>query len=367
MSLSGSRSIGFIITAVLAVLLVLAFALRLPCGREAQGPASARAPSSGAAVPSAARSANTATVSGPTAAEARAAIDRALPWLEQTRIRPVGEGLERIRFFTMEVHSWFTLYAFADDKAQKERYRREAVERLKLLGDGSALADFLTGARMPDLIADVLMLEIMARSLEVPLPALERALPALYERGSDPRRPAAVQITLAWLAGSAGLDVQPSLEQLRPQGMLQMLPREITMKAPDVYYLTHEIFALTDYGFRRGSFAPETQAYLERSLSFWALLNAILEQTDLEAEIAICHQAAGTTGTYGYGEGLRYLLTKQTPDGGFGESNLKSDDPYDIRLGRLHTMMVALHALLGHEALLQKGALPGWPALRSIR
>jgi len=353
MSASGSK-IGFVAAAVLLVLLALTFALRLPCCRQEPSPRSA--------APAVQPATDEPKVAGPSAAAVRSALDRAIPWLEQTRIRPAQEGFGLFRFYAPEVHSWFVLYAFADDAARKERYRTETVERLRLLGDGRPLVDFLQGARMPDFIADVLMVALMARTLEVPLPVLERALPSLYQRGlDDPRRPVALQIPLAWLAGSLGLPVQPSLDQLRAQGMLRTHPREITMKAPDVYYLTHEIFGLTEYGLRQGDFNPQERAYLDRSLPFWSLLHAILNQADLEAEMAICHQAAGTTHTHGYGEAMLFLLSTQTADGAFGESLVQSNVPREIRLGRLHTMMVALHALLGHEALLLKGTLPGWP------
>ncbi len=151
------------------------------------------------------------------------------------------------------------------------------------------------------------------------------------------------------------------VEELRAEGMLRTQPREATMKARDVYHLTHELFGLTDYGLTRGDFDPNELAYLERSLPFWSIFNAILGEMDVTAEVSICHQVAGTTSTYGYGEGIRYMVEGQSAEGTFGESNVNSDLPIDIRLGYLHTTMVALHALLGHEALLVKGALPGLP------
>jgi hypothetical protein len=351
-SREGSSRVAIAVAVVLAVFLAVTFAFRLPCPRN--GSATAGRDRVGAAARTA--------VTGPDAATVRLAIDRAVGWLEQTRVRPEQEGLGRFRFYVMEVHCWFLLYAFEDDPAAKARYRNEVVERVRLMGDGRDLLGILQPERMPSLIADLLIFALMARDMGEPVPALEAALPQLYQLGLDePQRPIGLKIPLAWLAESVGLEGGPALEALRSQGLLQTRPAEASLKMKDVYDLTHEIFGLTDYGMRRVEFTPEAQAYLERSLPFWSLFHVILNLPDPEAEIAICHQAAGTTGTYGYGEGVRYLVELQAEDGTFGESRVESKLPVDIRLGYLHTTMVTLHALLGHEALLQKGTLPGWP------
>lgn len=356
MSFGGSR-IVWMLTAILAVALALTFALRLPCSRDVAGPPKDAAP---ARRGEAARGA--VAVTGPDAAAVRAAIDRTLPWLAATRVRPEQEGLGRFRFYVMEVHCWYLLYAFADDPARREQYRGELVERLRLLGDGRPLLEYIQRTRVPSVIADLLILMMMARHVDVRVPAIEQALPALYQAGLDePQRPIGMQIPLTWLAAAVGLETKPTLAEQRRQGMLRTQPREATMKARDVYYFTHEVYGLTDYGFRAGDFDPEEQAYLERTLPFWSLFHVILAQADLTAEVSICHQVAGTTSTYGYGEGLRFLVETQSAEGTFGESKVDSQLPLDIRLGYLHTTMVALHALLGHEALLLKGALPGLP------
>jgi hypothetical protein len=358
MSMAGSKAggsrVAVLVAVVLAALLVITFLFRLPCPRTGSAPA---------APDQAGGAARTAVaVAGPDAAATRQAIDRAIAWLEQTRVRPEEESLGGFRFHVMEVHCWFLLYAFASDPAQKARYRSEVADRVRLMGDGRELVGFLQCARMPSLIADLLIYVLMARSMGVQLPALEAALPQLYQLGLDePQRPVGLKIPLAWLAHSVGLEGGPTLEELHPQGLLQTRPREATLKMKDVYDLTHEIFGVTDYGLRRVEFDPEEQAYLERSLPFWSLFHVILNLPDPEAEILICHQVAGTTGTYGYGEGMRYLVELQSPEGTFGESRVDSKLPVDIRLGYLHTTMVALHALLGHEALLLKRSLPGWP------
>ncbi len=351
MSPAGTRT-GLAAAPVLAVLLAIAL---LAPGCEGTPPP-AGGDQTGRAVQTAP------TVTGPDAAAVRASITRTIPWLAQTRVRPAQEGLGRFRFYVMEVHCWYLLYVFTDEPLQKERYRTEVVERLRLLGDGRPLLEHLQRVRIPSVIADVLILVLMAQHVGVELPAVTQALPELYQLGLDePKRPIGLKIALTWLAGAVGLKPVPTLEELRQEAMVRTQPREATMKARDVYHLTHEIFGLTDYGLRRGDFTPDEQAYLERSLPFWSLFNVILGQADVTAEVSICHQVAGTTSTYGYGEGIRYLVESQSAEGTFGESKVDSDLPIDIRLGYLHTTMVALHALLGHEALLVKGTLPGLP------
>ncbi len=360
MSVGGLKTTGARVAwsaaGVLAVLLVLTIALRLPCPRHGSIPGDQ-------ASRTASRTADArVAVTGPDAAVTRQAIDRVVAWLADTRVRPGVEGLGHLRGYVMEVHCWFLLYAFADDSAQQARYRSEVVERVRLMGDGRELVAFLQTARMPSLIADLIMFALMTRAVGAPVPALEAALPQLYQLGLvEPRRTIGVKIALAWLARSVGLTGGPTLEELCPQGMLQTRPPEASLKMRDIYDLTHEIFGVSEYGLRAVAFSPEEHAYLERSLPFWSLFHVILNLPDPGAEISICHQVAGTTGTYGYGEGMRNLLEIQSEEGTFGESRADSQDPLEIRLSHLHTSMVALHALLGHEALLRKGSLPGWP------
>ncbi len=351
---SGVARVGWAVAVVLALALVVAFVFRLPCG---PGDESASGHRTGARGPG-----GSILVTGPDRAAVLDAIERAVGWVEQTRIAPVGEGLGRFRFYVIEVRCWYLLWLFEREPTARERFRNETVDRLKLLGDGGPLLEYLRGANIPSLIADLLVLVTMAQDLDVPLPAIEAVLPQLYQAGlNEPKRPPALQIPLAWLADRASIDIGPTVEELRPQGMLRTRPPEAEQKMRDVYYFTHEVFGLTDYGLRQVQFAPEEQAYLERTLPFWSIFHVILDLPDPAAEIAICHQVAGTTHTYGYGEGMRHLVEIQAEDGTFGESNIESADPMDVRLGYYHTLMVTLHALLGHEALLSVGELPGLP------
>jgi len=356
MPVGGTKATGaraaWITAGILAALLVLTFALRLPCPRR------------GSVLPDhAGRSADApATVAGPDVVATRQAIDRVVAWLPDTRVRPEVEGLRHFRGYVMEVYCWFLLYAFADDTVQRAGYRNDVVERVRLMGDGQALLAYLQNASMPSLIADLIMFVLVARTVGAPVPELEAALPHLYQLGLDePRRTIGLKIALSWLARAAGLAGGPQLEELCPLGTLQTRPPETALKMKDVYDLTHEIFGLSEYGLRAVDFPREEHAYLERSLPFWSLFHVILNLPDPGAEISICHQVAGTTGTYGYGEGMRNLVEIQSEEGTFGESRTSSTQPIDIRLGHLHTSMVALRALLGHEALLLKRPLPGWP------
>lgn len=354
MSIRSSRA-GWLLAAVLAVALAVSLAPRLAGTFGETDPASA--PRGGAGADPSPR-----TVTGPDTAATRAAIERATAWLAQTRIRMDDPAqLGRLRFYVMEVRCWYLLHAFAREDAERARYRDAVIERLQLLGDGAALVQFLSGAHMPNLITDLLILVVMAQDLGLRLPALDAALPKLYRLGDDPNRPVALSVALTYLAQEAGLAPRPTVAELRQQGMLAERPREATMRMPEVYHLTHEIFGYTEYGLAPGTFTPLEQAYLDRSLPFWALLHVILNLPDPAAEIGICQQVSGSAWTYGYGENIRYLVEIQSPAGTFGESTLTTAEPDATRLGYLHTLMVALHALLGHEALLTVGELPGRP------
>ncbi len=344
---SGSK-IPWLVAGGLAVLLIAAFVLHWPCP---PGEASRDTEPSAQAA--------TARVTGPSAEEAEAAIGRAVGWLAQTRVHPTRGGVPGYRHYVIELRAWHLLWLYAQDPAQRDGYQRALRERLALVTDGSALLAMLRGGRVPDCIADLLMMVMIARDAGVSVTEIEGALPELVRLGlEEPERSVSLQIALAGLLHGVGLEAGPSLATLRPRGMLAAAPREAAMTRLDVYGLTHEIFGLSDYGLQRLALEPRERVYLERALPFWSLFNCVLKDLDVIGELAICHQVAGTTSSYGYGESLRVLLEMQTSSGYFIAAEGDSSSA-EYRLAQLHPLMVSLQALLGHAALLRGAGLPG--------
>jgi len=291
-------------------------------------------------------------VAGPSAAEARAAIDRAVRWLRSIEIDPVAGGIEGFRYYVLEVRSWHVLYLYEADRARKEEYRKALQARLAPLGDGSRLSGILETNKAPKFIAELLVALVIARDAGHDLPAIEKRLPDLLRAGIEvPARPVPLQIALAGLIESIGLKQGATTPELRSRGMLQTRPKESKTGVMEAYLLTHEIFGLCDYGMRPLELAPDERAWLERTLPFWALFYRLARRTDIGSEILICNQVVGTSNTYEYGEGLTYLLECQSPDGYFTEPAQGEAAAGFRPADRIHLFQVGLQAVLAHEAL----------------
>ena len=293
---------------------------------------------------------------GPGLGVVRGALDRAVDWLGKTRAHPTDQGLPTFRSYVLEVRTWYVLHEFEADPTRRSAYDSEIRTRLDLLGDGGNLLALLRNAEIKNYIGDLLVLMNTARGVGHPLPALERALPELIRRGLNeaPNRPIGLQIPFAWLVENLGLEIGPSVAELRPQGMLNTHPQEIGMNELAVYILTHEIFGISDYGLKSMDLSTSERDYVDRAVPFWTLFFAVMQNADLCAELVICQQVAGTAGTYEYGQGVGLVIAAQAPEGYF---RLPKTSPSQQEV--IHAVFVGIQALLGHEALLTGRGLPG--------
>jgi len=80
--------------------------------------------------------------------------------------------------------------------------------------------------------------------------------------------------------------------------------------------------------------------------------------------MAICHQAAGTTHTHGYGKAMLFLLSTQTADGAFGESLVQSKRAEGDPAGTASHDDGRSACPARSRSPLLKGTLPGWPGKR---
>lgn len=294
------------------------------------------------------------------AAAVRSAIDRLIPWMETSRLHPTAGGLDEFRFYVLELRTWHLLALYEIDPARREALRRVVQQRLSPLEAGDALVALLEGARVQRYIADLLVLMAIAADVDYSAPSLDRALPELVREGLDaPLRPVPLQIALVSLIRDLGLEIGPTVEALRPRGMLRLQPPRDSLDRMQVYFLTHEVFGLSDYGLRPMKLDPGERAYLERSLPFWSQQYRAALDPDLLAEIVICDQVVGTTDSAIYRDAVRFLLACQSPNGYFMEPPKAQIDAQLRPADRMHLQMVVLQALLGHEALLVGRRLPG--------
>jgi len=186
----------------------------------------------------------------------RASINRAIPWLEQTRVRPAQEG-----WGASASTSWRSTAGTSSTSSPTNRHRRNAIgpnwsSGCDCWGTDGLCSSISNAFAYPASSPDVLVLVMMAQHVDVQWPVITQALPELYQLGLDePKRPIGIKIPLTWLAHTVGLTPTPSLEELRGEGCSGRSPASHD-EGSDVYHLNARDLGLTDYGLRRGDFAP---------------------------------------------------------------------------------------------------------------
>lgn len=121
------------------------------------------------------------------------------------------------------------------------------------------------------------------------------------------------------------------------------------MSNDDVYSLTHEVYALYEYGDRLDidPFDAASKVYLRSTIE--ALIQRYLGKgdPDLVGELVECLHYLRMQDSPTYADGVHFLLDSQNPDGSWGKFNRQR-----MRIGNyvnqgflLHTTLVAISAL----------------------
>jgi hypothetical protein len=117
------------------------------------------------------------------------------------------------------------------------------------------------------------------------------------------------------------------------------------------YHLTHEVFAVFDYGFRQTQtvLTPVDHAYLRELLPVLIERARHEHNADLLAELLSCMTYLGWQSFPVYHQGLNYLLDHQNPTGTWGsnyDSRRKRYGKYLDQNLYLHTTLVVIRALI---------------------
>lgn len=144
-----------------------------------------------------------------------------------------------------------------------------------------------------------------------------------------------------------------SLEELLPQSTLflevhqkmvfqhiraQFDPRYIDLIATTIYFMTHEIFPLTDFGK-----LPPPIIIVENQTFFSELFDQAIEwaitatHLDVLAEIIMCVKILNSENKSSLQHGIDYILSRQEKDGSFGITN--PGRPNNYRHGTLVSIM----------------------------
>ena len=250
-----------------------------------------------------------------------ASISRATAWMESVHVDPFGGGVPAFRSSVIEIEVWHRLWCLEQEPSRKSQFREEAVSRLEEILDRSRLEAVL---RLPEGSSAFTEAAVLAARCRIhgldPTPIRE----ALAHQSEDLAREIgqaspSIRALYAVYLPRAGIAPPVRLEEVRPQGILARRPQEVEMTLSQVYYLTHEVYALTDYAMEplRG-LSDEEQSYLLRVLAFYTIFYGALDNLDITAELITCLNSAGMRDIHAYHEGIRIVLESQNPDGSFG-------------------------------------------------
>lgn len=277
-----------------------------------------------------------------------ASIERSIRWLEGMRTEPFTGSAADLRTYTVEAETWHRLSILEPDPVRRARFEQVTVERLTGVLDRARLDQVLSGPDGATVFTELLVLAARCREHGIDPAPIRDVLESRKQAVLDEARrvPPSIGALYAAYLPVVGLRSASPIEEIRGRGMRARRPREVDLGLADVYYLTHEIFADCDYGFR--PLPPEdapAQAYLLRVLPFYTLLYAGIGNLDIVGELLACMRSEGMRNTFGYQEGIRVLVERQNPDGSFGNPDPQALGRPVQTTDRLHATMNAITAL----------------------
>jgi hypothetical protein len=174
---------------------------------------------------------------------------------------------------------------------------------------------------------------------------------SIHPRLNDhmPRRGPHQRRTFHWYYEHFGLQEPFPLETALTRGVIAGRPDPTGLDAHGAYALTHEIYALTQYGDRPelATFVPEERSYLEVALPLLLMRSVRQGDPDLGGELLECMHLLGLSADPSYRLGVEFLLDAQNQDGSWGRYERERE-----QLGalvrpayQLHTTLVAVAAL----------------------
>jgi len=253
------------------------------------------------------------------------ALDRTEGWLWGFTIDPYGgTGTDSLRLFALEVECWHRIAAAEDVPQHQRLLEAEVRTRLQRFLDPPRLAGWLRAQRSAQGMLEVLMLAVRCRDQGMDLAPVRPALQALANAVGPEMDQLPPSTAALYAAHLAALDMHAGrpLNEYRAAGIISSRPREIRMGLRDVRALTQEIVALT-LGSRDAArdLTQEEKMYLRRVLPFFAMTYTVLQNQELAGDLLSCLNVMGMTDAYGYREGMRVLVTRQNPDGSFGDAS----------------------------------------------
>ncbi|MEW5802006.1 MAG: hypothetical protein AB1847_07865 [bacterium] len=279
--------------------------------------------------------------------KAKEPVQKALSWVLK---HPASFNDGALIEISEEILAFHILYRYTQDGSEKDNYLKEIKKRLDLIASNHNLKVQPTEYTM------VLAITEIAEKLGLQTPELKKIIEGQII--SDPLLYPSHITSCIWntvYLKRLGYNPPKTLEELMTKSTLsqevsqglvlqytsaQFNPMYVDPVATTVYDLTHEIFALTDFG----ELPPPT--VIAENLAFF---NELFDQgiewaitathEDVLAEMIMCVKLLNLRDISSLEQGIDYIISRQEKDGSFGVTNPGRSNVYR------HGILVSIMAL----------------------
>jgi hypothetical protein len=284
----------------------------------------------------------------------RVSMARARTWLDNLTVDPLelrGVGIKGKKKLVEQLDSYYRLWQVGSDDEKVrllERIRQVvAITYQDRYHDMATISDrWFKQDATSYLRAAVLMerLGLDTRRYREEIKKINGRLnDHMAKRGPHQQR------VFHWYYNQFGLAEPFPLGDALDSGVIARRVEPTKMSIDDVYSLTHEVYALYEYGDRLNidPFDAASKAYLRSTIE--ALIRRYIGKgdPDVAGELIECIHYLRMQDSPAYANGVHFLLDSQNPDGSWG-----TYDRQQMRVGdyinqglRLHTTLVAIGAL----------------------
>jgi len=277
--------------------------------------------------------------------EASEPVHKALAWVSQ---HPANFQDGMFVEIAEEILTFYLLNRYTKDQSKKDNYLKEIKNRLDLIASNHELK------AQPNEYTMFLAITEAAQKLGLNVPELKKIIesqlipdPLLYPSHMTSRIWNTVYLKRLGYTPSATLEEsmpQSTLTQEVNQKLLSQYtkakfnPMYVDPMATTIYDMTHEIFALTDFGeLPPPAIIAENQVYFSELFDQaidWAITAT---HEDVLAELIMCVKILDLKNVSSMQRGINYIISRQEKDGSFGLTNPGRSNMY--RHGILVTIM----------------------------
>jgi len=284
----------------------------------------------------------------------RAAMARARAWLDGLRVDPFELRAVRVKGkkkFVEQLDAYYRLWEVApaaDRPALLERIRQVvAITYEDRYHDMASLGDRWFKQDSTSYLRAALLMERLGLDTTRYREEIRRIHARLdghmKTRGPHQRR------VFHWYYKHFGLAEPFPLEGSLRDGVIARRLEPTKMKDGDAYALTHEVYALYEYGERRDidPFDEADKAYLRPAIEALMRRYQVAGDPDIAGELLECLHYLRMQDSPAYLEGVAYLLATQRPEGSWDRRAREAKPPWEYadQAFRLHTTLVAISAL----------------------